>query len=99
MPDILTQEEIDALLDVVEDEDEHIDYGSPEFEKLIQEYRSNLSISNAFIELNGNNPTEIINDLQRIDEEFILIQKAYTQHKIFKDKFLKLLEEQPEIFL
>jgi hypothetical protein len=75
MADILSQEEIDALLSVCEDEDIEIDYGSPEFEELFYEYTDKTFGTDDCPRLFGANPQEIMDNFDKISEKIKIYQK------------------------
>ena len=59
MANIITQEEIDTLLDICDDEE--YESGSPEFEKVLQDMKEDKITTPC-----GNNPSEIMESLKNM---------------------------------
>jgi len=102
MADILSQEEINTLLSACEDEDIEIDYGSPEFEELFNEYTDKTFGTDDCPGLfynNGANPQEIMDNFDKISEKIKTYQKYIKIFNKYNREAKKIAEEQPEIFL
>jgi len=104
MAEFLSQDEIDALLDICDDEPE--DLGSPEFEKLYEDFLETFKRSDDNIRndgycppLNGANPGDIIESLEETEKYFQQTLENYKEFKKYKKEFKRLEETQPEIFI
>jgi len=90
--DILTQEEIDTLLDVCEDEE--YESGSPEFEKVLQDMKDD-KITTPW----GNDPSEIMASLEDMEKKFIQKIKDYEKFKVYYKRIQEIAKDQPEMFI
>jgi len=104
MAEFLSQDEIDALLDICDDEPR--DLGSPEFEKLYEDFIDTFNRStenkrnNGYCPtLNGADPKEIIEEIEETEEYFRQTLLNYKEFSKFRKEFKRLEETQPEIFI
>ena len=104
MADFLTQEEIDALLDVCDDLEE-FDYGSERFKEVFIEYDKWVHKGRPGFcpEILGQNPAEIMNGLQKTEEAYKKYIKDTKENlkkfQEFHKKLLEISEDEPEIFI
>jgi len=113
MVDILSQDEINALLEVPDENSVKPDFGSPEFEKLSEDFhkafRKEFKKTDFYIEkaeqngyiprIQGTNPKDMMDSLKCEEEYFQSTLKNYKKFKEFHKKFKKIADEQPEIFI
>jgi len=113
MADILSQDEINALLDIPDENSGEPDFGSPEFKKLSDAfnkafhkvfkrtdfYREKVEQSGYIPRIRGTNPKDMMDSLKCEEEYFQSTLKNYKKFKEFHKKFKKIADEQPEIFI
>ena len=92
MAEFLDQSEIDALLDICEDVD--VDYGSPEFEELCEQYQNQTQQ-----ELYGTDPGGIYNEIKEKNKYYLKVLKEFKEFKPFYDRFKSLIKDQPELLI
>jgi hypothetical protein len=96
MADILSQAEIESLLDINDQ-----DLGSENFKKLYNEYGEWInSLQKGQKPLRfGYNPEEILLGLETDNKLYLETIKNYKEFQKFHKKFLKIAEDEPEIFI
>ena len=92
MANIITQEEIDTLLDICDDEE--YESGSPEFEKVLQDMKEDKITTPC-----GNNPSEIMESLKNMRKKYIQKIKEFKKFEVHYKKIQEIAKNQPEMFI
>jgi len=91
MAEFLSQDEIDALLEVCDDEE--YEEGSPEFEEVLADMQKEG------LRPYGNNPMEVIDDLKRSRKKYIETIKEFEKFEVHYKKIQEIARAQPEMFI
>jgi len=91
MAEFLSQDEINALLDICDEEE--YEEGSPEFEEVLAEMQKED------LRPRGNNPMEVIDNLKRSRKEYIETIKEFKKFEVHYKKIQEIARAQPEMFI